>query len=152
MTSPQVTDSSVRHVHIVGVGGKGMSAIGAALLDMGKTVSGSDLERSPQAERLVRRGARINLGHSAGQIAGADMVIHSSAIPSDNAELVAARLAGADVPVFEPAAVEAAALASHRIPRQINRIAHHALIAAAADRSRTVTDSHVNRAADEVVL
>ncbi len=97
MTSPQVTDSSVRHVHIVGVGGKGMSAIGAALLDMGKTVSGSDLERSPQAERLVRRGARINLGHSAGQIAGADMVIHSSAIPSDNAELVAARLAGAPV-------------------------------------------------------
>ncbi len=62
------------------------------------------------------------------------------------------RLAGADVPVFEPAAIEAVALASNRIPRQIDRLAHHALIAAAADRMRTVTDSHVNRAADEVVL
>ena len=62
------------------------------------------------------------------------------------------RLAGADVPVFEPAAIEAVALASNRIPRQINRIAHHALIAAAADRARTVTDSHVNRAADEILL
>ena len=61
-------------------------------------------------------------------------------------------LAGADVPVFEPAAIEALALASNRIPRQIDRLAHHALIAAAADRMRTVTDSHVNRAADEVVL
>ena len=61
------------------------------------------------------------------------------------------RLAGADVPVFGPAAIEAAALASNRIPRQVNRIAHHALIAAAADGSRTVTDSHVNRAADEIL-
>ena len=61
-------------------------------------------------------------------------------------------LAGADVPVFEPAAIEAVALASNRIPRQIDRLAHHALIAAAADGMRTVTDSHVNRAADEVVL
>ena len=62
------------------------------------------------------------------------------------------RLAGADVPVFEPAAIEAAALASNRIPRQIDRLAHHALIAAAADRSRTVADSHVNRAANEALL
>lgn len=97
MTSLQVTDPVVRHVHIVGIGGKGMSAIGAALLDVGKTVSGSDLERSPQAERLGRRGARINIGHCADYIADADMVIHSSAVPPDNAELVAARAAGAPI-------------------------------------------------------
>ena len=97
MTSPQVTDPSVRHVHIVGIGGKGMSAIGAALLDMGKTVSGSDLERSPQAERLGRRGARINIGHCADYIADADMVIHSSAISSENPELAAARAASAPI-------------------------------------------------------
>ena len=60
-------------------------------------------------------------------------------------------LAGADVPIFEPAAIEALALASNRIPRKIDRLAHHALIASAADRMRTVADSHVNRAADEVV-
>ena len=97
MTPPQVTDASVRHVHIVGVGGKGMSAIGAALLDLGKTVSGSDLKRSPQADRLQCRGARIALGHNAAHIRGADMVIHSSAIPTDNPELQAARTAGAPV-------------------------------------------------------
>ncbi len=97
MTSPEVTDPAVRHVHIVGIGGKGMSAIGAALLDTGKTVSGSDLEQSPQAERLGRRGARINIGHSADYIADADMVIHSSAIPSKNPELAAARAAGTPI-------------------------------------------------------
>lgn len=97
MTSPQVTDPAVRHVHIVGIGGKGMSAIGAALLDMGKTVSGSDLERSPQAERLGHRGACINIGHSADFVAGADVVIHSSAIPSKNPELAAARAAGVPI-------------------------------------------------------
>ncbi len=92
-----VTDRSVRHVHIVGIGGKGMSAIGAALLDLGKTVSGSDLEPSPQADRLRRRGARVARGHSASHIAGAHSVIHSSAIPADNPELVAARAAGVPV-------------------------------------------------------
>ena len=97
MTSPQVTDPVVRHVHIVGIGGKGMSAIGAALLDMGKSVSGSDLQRSPQAERLGRRGARITIGHCADYIADADMVIHSSAIPPVNPELAAARAVGAPI-------------------------------------------------------
>ena len=94
MKSLQVANPVVRHIHIVGIGGKGMSAIGAALLDIGKTVSGSDLEQSPQADRLGRRGARINLGHCAEHIADADMVIHSSAIPTTNPELVAARAAG----------------------------------------------------------
>ena len=94
MTHLQVTDPLVRRVHIVGIGGKGMSAIGAALLDIGKTLSGSDLERSPQTERLRRRGARINIGHCADYIADTDMVIHSSAIPPTNPELAAARAAG----------------------------------------------------------
>ncbi len=97
MMSPQVTDPTVRHIHIVGVGGKGMSAIGAALLDLGKTVSGSDLKHSPQSERLEQRGARIALGHRSENIAGADIVIHSSAIPSDNPELAAAHAAGTAV-------------------------------------------------------
>ena len=62
------------------------------------------------------------------------------------------RLAGADVPVFGPAALEALALASGRIPRKIDRLAHHALIAAAADGVRIADEQHVARAADEVVL
>ena len=111
MTPLEITDPAVRHVHIVGIGGKGMSAIGAALLDMGKTVSGSDLERSPQAERLSRRGARINIGHCADHIADADMVIHSSAIPARNPELAAARAAGAPV---RTRAAAVASLFNHR--------------------------------------
>lgn len=95
--SPQVTDPSVRHVHIVGIGGKGMSAIGAALLDLGKAVSGSDLKGSPQSDRLRRRGAHIALGHCSENIAEADIVIHSSAIPFDNPELAAARAGGTAV-------------------------------------------------------
>ena len=62
------------------------------------------------------------------------------------------RLAGADVPVFAPAAVEALALAASRVPRKIDRLAHHALIAAAGSGGRTVTEDHVSRAAEEVVL
>ncbi len=97
MMSPQVTDPSVRHVHIVGIGGKGMSAIGAALLDLGKTVSGSDLKHSPQSKRLESRGAQIALGHRSENISDADIVIHSSAIPVDNPELVTARAQGTAV-------------------------------------------------------
>ena len=62
------------------------------------------------------------------------------------------RLAGADVPVFEKPAIEALALASGRIPRKIDRLAHHALIAAAADGVRVAGEQHVAQAADEVVL
>ena len=62
------------------------------------------------------------------------------------------RLAGAAAPVFEPPAVEAAALAASRVPRLIDRLAHHALIAAAAARSRTVGADHVGQAAGEVLL
>jgi len=61
------------------------------------------------------------------------------------------RLAGADVPVFDPAAAGALALAANRVPRKIDRLAHHALIAAADDGKRTVADGHVNRAAGEMV-
>ncbi len=62
------------------------------------------------------------------------------------------RLAGADVPVFEKPAIEALALATGRIPRKIDRLAHHALIAAAADGVRVAGEQHVAQAAGEVVL
>ena len=102
----QVTDSSARHIHIVGIGGKGMSAIATALLDLGKTISGSDLELSPQAARLQQRGVRIGEGHTAANIEGADLVIHSSAVKPDNTELSAARTIGT------PIATRAAAVAA----------------------------------------
>jgi UDP-N-acetylmuramate--alanine ligase len=89
--TPKVTDAVIQQVHVVGIGGKGMSAIAAALLDLGKVVSGSDLELSPQAKRLQARGAHIYQGHDPAHVRNADMVIHSSAIKPENPELVESR-------------------------------------------------------------
>ncbi|MBM4437544.1 MAG: UDP-N-acetylmuramate--L-alanine ligase [Actinobacteria bacterium] len=84
---------AIRHVHLVGIGGKAMSAIAAALLDRGLQISGSDLQASRYTERLVARGARIHMGHAAANVAGADLVGHSAAVSSGNVELTAARAA-----------------------------------------------------------
>ena len=103
--TPKVTDASIQHVHVVGIGGKGMSAIAAALLDLGKVVSGSDLKLSPQAKRLQDRGAHIYEGHSAAHGRNADMVIYSSAIKPQNPELAESRVRN------QPVASRASAIA-----------------------------------------
>jgi UDP-N-acetylmuramate--alanine ligase len=84
---------SVRHIHFVGVGGIGMSGIAELLLSLDENflVTGSDVKRSPITDRLERMGARIHEGHHGDQIAGADVVVISSAVRSDNPEVVAAR-------------------------------------------------------------
>jgi UDP-N-acetylmuramate--alanine ligase len=86
-----------RRVHIVGIGGAGMSAIALVLHDMGHTVSGSDLKDSPTAERLRSRGIEVAVGHRAEQVAGADAVTYSPAVASENPELVEARARGIEV-------------------------------------------------------
>ena len=87
---------------MVGIGGAGLSAIATVLLEQGYAVSGSDLELSPAADRLVRQGATVYRGHSAANLpATTTAVVVSSAVPADNAEVVAARQRG--VPVFKRA-------------------------------------------------
>jgi UDP-N-acetylmuramate--alanine ligase len=81
----------VKHVHFVGVGGAGMSGIAEVLLNLGYVVSGSDLARTATTERLERLGGRIREGHDAANIEGADVVVTSTAIPSANVEVLAAR-------------------------------------------------------------
>jgi UDP-N-acetylmuramate--alanine ligase len=81
----------VRHVHFVGIGGAGMSGIAEVLLTQGYQVSGSDLAGGPVTRRLVGLGARVHPGHAAENIAGADVVVVSAAVPEDNVEVVAAR-------------------------------------------------------------
>ena len=81
-------------VHFVGIGGAGMSAIAKVLLERGVEVSGSDLKASRPATLLESMGARVHVGHDAAQIAGAGVVVVSSAIPERNPELQAARDAG----------------------------------------------------------
>jgi len=78
-------------IHIVGVGGPGMSAIATVLAQMGNSVSGSDLRESEMTERLRGVGVRINIGHDASVVRGCDLVAASSAVPDTNIELVAAR-------------------------------------------------------------
>src|SRR5215207_6280743 len=94
----QVLFDTNRRIHFVGIGGIGMSGIAEVLLNLGYLVSGSDLAESDTTRRLATLGARVHVGHRAGQIAGADVVVVSSAVRPDNPELVAAR--AGDVPVI----------------------------------------------------
>lgn len=80
-----------QHVHFVGIGGSGMSGIAEVLLNLGYTVSGSDLKRSGVTDRLEALGARVFEGHRAEQVQGAHVVVTSTAARSDNAEVVEAR-------------------------------------------------------------
>ncbi|MBN2472175.1 MAG: UDP-N-acetylmuramate--L-alanine ligase, partial [Anaerolineae bacterium] len=88
-----------QHIHFVGVGGIGLSAIARVLLLRGCVVSGSDLRANDQTAALAALGATINQGHAAAHVAGADLVIISSAVAADNPEVAAARAAG--IPVLE---------------------------------------------------
>jgi UDP-N-acetylmuramate--alanine ligase len=81
----------VKHVHFVGIGGSGMSGIAEVLLNLGYSVTGSDLSESAVTRHLQARGARITKGHSADNIAGANAVVISSAVAEDNPEVQAAR-------------------------------------------------------------
>lgn len=78
-------------IHIIGIGGTGLSAIARVLLEMGHTVSGSDRVESPFTRALQSAGATISIGHHPENVRGADLVVRSSAIQDDNPEVIAAR-------------------------------------------------------------
>ncbi len=78
------------HVHFIGIGGSGLSAIARLLLESGYEVTGSDRTLSPLAADLQKAGATVYIGHAAGNVSGADWVVRSSAIPDDNLEVSAA--------------------------------------------------------------
>ncbi len=77
----------IRGVHMIGIGGSGMSGIAEVLLNLGFQVSGSDLRASKVTSRLVDLGADISIGHRADHLAAADVVVVSTAVPADNPEL-----------------------------------------------------------------
>ncbi|WP_322016064.1 UDP-N-acetylmuramate--L-alanine ligase [Paraburkholderia sp. J12] len=81
----------VKHIHFVGIGGAGMSGIAEVLVNLGYQVSGSDLAKNAVTERLAALGARIAIGHDAQNIEGANAVVVSTAVRSDNPEVLAAR-------------------------------------------------------------
>jgi UDP-N-acetylmuramate--alanine ligase len=86
-----------RHVHFIGIGGIGMSGIAELLANLGYVVSGSDARRSHVTDRLESLGIRVSVGHAAGQVQGADVVVVSSAVRPTNAEVVEAMRLGVPV-------------------------------------------------------
>ncbi len=88
-------------IHLVGIGGAGLSAIARVLKERGYEVSGSDKAHSPLLEELAREGVRVFVGHEEKNVHGADIVLISSAVPKDNPEVQEARRLG--IPVFKRA-------------------------------------------------
>ena len=119
----------VRRIHMVGIGGVGMSAIAEILLDRGYEVSGSDAAASAAVDRLRAAGATVSEGHHARQVGPADLLVFSSAVPRDNPELVAA--ARRDIPVIGRGAMLAELAATRRT------------IAVAGSHGKTTTTSMI---------
>ncbi|MGC1463606.1 MAG: UDP-N-acetylmuramate--L-alanine ligase [Terracidiphilus sp.] len=90
-----------QHAHFIGIGGIGMSGIAEILLSLGMKVSGSDLRRGPVTDRLAQLGATIYEGHQAGHVAGATVVVTSSAVGATNPEVVEAH--ARKIPVIQRA-------------------------------------------------
>src|SRR5882724_2562292 len=82
--------AKIQRIHFVGIGGIGMSGIAEVLLNLGYKISGSDLKHSAITQRLAELGATIFEGHTAENIAGAEVVVTSSAIVGENAEVIEA--------------------------------------------------------------
>ncbi len=89
------------HVHFIGIGGSGLSAIARLLIESGYTVTGSDKAMTTFGADLQQAGATVYVGHHPRYVQGADWVVRSSAIPDENVEVKAAKLAG--IPVYKRA-------------------------------------------------
>ena len=89
------------HIHMVGIGGAGVSALAVVMARMGYRITGSDLRPDAVLEKLGPLGATVFAGHDAAYVSGADLVVASAAVPDDNPELVAARAEG--IPIWSRA-------------------------------------------------
>ena len=82
---------AIKRIHFIGLGGAGMSGIAEVLHNLGYVISGSDLANSPTLQRLAGLGIKTFVGHDAANMANADAVVTSTAVQSDNPEVLAAR-------------------------------------------------------------
>ena len=105
--------NSMEHVHLIGIGGSGLSAIARVLLERGMVVSGSDRQTSAVTQTLQEAGARVYIGHSADNVLGADVVVRSSAVSDDNVEVIAAQ--GTGIPVLKRAEFLGKVLGSYQV-------------------------------------
>jgi UDP-N-acetylmuramate--alanine ligase len=84
----------IKNIHFVGIGGIGMSGIAEILADRGVTVSGCDLKPSAMTDLLAQRGIPVSIGHDPAHLAGVDLLVVTSAVRGENAEVDAARARG----------------------------------------------------------
>jgi UDP-N-acetylmuramate--alanine ligase len=91
------------HVHMIGIGGVGVSGLARMLAGRGYRVSGSDMSQSPVTDALRAEGIQVAIGHDAANVAGADLVVMTAAVRAENPEVVAAQAAG--MPVVKRAAL-----------------------------------------------
>jgi UDP-N-acetylmuramate--alanine ligase len=111
--SPDSFDGPLpEHVHLVGIGGAGMSAIARILIHQGHQVTGSDLSDGRAAAGLRALGVTVHTGHAAAHVQGAGIVVTSTAVPADNIELRTAQALG--IRVLPRATMLAATLRGHR--------------------------------------
>jgi UDP-N-acetylmuramate--alanine ligase len=109
---PLLDLAEVHRIHVIGVGGVGMSAIASVLASMGQQVSGSDLKASAELDRLVALGVDAQVGHDPSHLDDIEVVTISTAIPTNNLEVVEAHRRG--IPVFRRADVLAAIAATRK--------------------------------------
>ncbi|NYT38757.1 UDP-N-acetylmuramate--L-alanine ligase [Allopusillimonas soli] len=83
----------IQSIHFVGIGGSGMSGIAEVLLNLGYSISGSDIQDTAVTRRLADLGARITIGHDAANVSGVGAIVTSTAVSGDNPEVLAARAA-----------------------------------------------------------
>ncbi len=117
-----------QRIHFVGIGGIGMSGIAELLLNLGYQVSGSDVRPSDLTRRLESLGASVCIGHAPENVQGADVVVLSSAISTDNPEVLAARQMG-KVPVIRRAEMLA----------ELMRLKYSVLVAGAHGKTTTTS-------------
>ena len=117
----------MRHAHFVGVGGIGMSGLAEILRTMEFDVSGSDMKPNDITRRLETMGVRIDVGHHAKNVEGADVLVYSSAIKSDNPEIVRAR--ELEIPIIPRAEMLA----------ELMRVKYNVLIAGSHGKTTTTS-------------
>ena len=83
--------SKYNHVHCIGIGGIGLSALAEIMLERGYTVTGSDMKESDITDHLIEKGAHIYLGHREKNVEGANLVVYSAAVSNENPELKKAK-------------------------------------------------------------
>ena len=96
-----MTFRKINQVHFVGIGGIGMSGIAELLLNLGFTVTGSDLNNSDNVKRLINLGIDVKIGHNPLNVGKTDVLVYSSAVQSENPEIIKARQNG--IPVIKRA-------------------------------------------------